>query len=649
VVSRVKEVGEPTAGMSIPTIHQVSPGSPWRRFATRMMVWRSPPDQPQWARPILLAIAASAGLSYAWGMTNFPLEPFYGAAARTMGANWRDFFFGAVDPAGTTTLDKLPGAIWVQALDVRLFGFHYWTVALPQVIAGVLSILVLYRAVHRMIGPKAGLIAALIVAASPVNALLNRGNVSDSILVLLTVLAADATGRAVLTGRPQSLLLAGLWIGLAFQTKMLQAWLVVPALFVTYAVAAPPSLRRRLVHVAMASLVTVVVSLSWMSVVSTIPGHDRPFVDGTTNDSVYSQVFVYNGWARIGVHVGADTSVHGVQPFVRAILEESTQVGTFAIAASPQRLLVGPLGRDDAWLLPAALVSGVGVLLARRSKSRRDPIRALVMLWSGWLVILGLLFSFGEYVNSYYTGVLIPAVAALCATGLAVGWRASSTSRMPRVLLAILAPLTGLYAIALIPSGAGVRTWLVPLIVGGCVLAVAVLIVSVRTKGLSATRGGTAFSLAAVSMLLAPAVTTGVVVSDGLGSFSTPYQSAAATQRTTVEPEEFQAQAARESAYFDRFFGDNQIVYAVDTAAVASPFIMVTGKEFLPIGGFSGNSPSPTLAHLRHLIEMGRLHTFLIPVRPPGNDSRLDWIRRYCSPGVNVPDAHGVVLRYYHC
>jgi 4-amino-4-deoxy-L-arabinose transferase-like glycosyltransferase len=582
-------------------------------------------------------------------MGNFPLEPFYAAAARSMGTNWKDFLFGAFDPAGTVTLDKLPGAIWLQALAVRLFGFHYWAVALPQVIAGILTVLVLYRVVRRLAGAKAGVIAALIVAASPVNALLNRGNVSDSMLVLLTVLAADATTRAITTGRLRTLLLAGLWVGLAFQTKMLQAWLIVPALFVAYVVAAPPSWRRRLGHVALASVVTVVVSLSWMLVVTAVPAHDRPYVDGTRDDSVFAQVFVYNGWARIGVHLDSDAAVHGAQPFVSALVREQRQVGTFRIGASPQRLLVGPLGRDDAWLLPAALLSGVGLLVARRSRPRQDQIRAAVILWGGWLIILTGFFSLGEYVNSYYTAALVPAIAALCATGLAVCWRTRTTSRVSRVLLLAVVPLTTLYAMSLLPAASGVRGWVIPLAVAVCGVAEVALGVSIRMSGRGAGRGGIAFSLAVLSLLLVPAITTGVVVSDGLGSFSTPYQSPAATFGTTTNPERFQAQAATVSTYVDRTYPGHGIVYAVDTSALASSNIMVTGREFLPIGGFSGNIPSPTVAQLHRLIDSGRVQTFLVPVRPSGTDPRISWIRANCSSGFASPLVPGVELSFYHC
>ncbi len=268
----------------------------WRRFLTP---WRSPADQPAWARPALLAIAVVAAVAYGWGMGGASVESFYGAAARSMSESWHDFIFGAFDPAGTVTVDKLPGALWVQALSLRVFGFHIWALVLPQVVEGVLTILVLYRAVRRLAGPAAGLIAAAVLAVTPITVLLNRGNVSDSLLILLLVLAADATSAALLTGSLPQLLLAGVWVGLAFQAKMIQAWLALPALAAAYLLAAPAAkLRTRCAHVALAGLVTAVVSLSWMTAVSLVPAQHRPYVDGSPDDSVYTQVFDYNGLGR---------------------------------------------------------------------------------------------------------------------------------------------------------------------------------------------------------------------------------------------------------------------------------------------------------------------------------------------------------------
>ncbi len=631
------------------------PAAPMRRgLARRLLFWRSPDDQPRWARPTLLALAALAGFSYGWGMGNFPMEPFYGAAVRSMGSNWKDFFFAAVDPAGTVSLDKLPGAFWLQALAVRIFGFHYWAVALPQVMAGVLTVLVLYRVLRRQVGPASGVVGAAVMVVTPVTALVNRGNVSDSVLILLTVLAADATARAAATGRLPSLLMAGLWVGLAFQTKMMQAWLITPVLFLTYLVAAPPRLRRRLGDIALAGLLMVIVSLSWMTVVTSVPSHDRPYVDGTVDDSVFAQVFVYNGWSRIGITAGADTSVHGAQPFLVDGADVNERVGTFRIAASPLRLLRGSLGRDDAWLFPVALLSLIAVLWERRSKARHDARRAAVILWGGWLVILTAFFSGGKFVNSYYLAALSPAIAALCAMGLVSVWRARHTSRLALLVLFAVTPLTTLYAMALVPPGAGVRRWAIPAAAAAvCVMAEIALAMALRRRPpveeAGARAGRLAIGMAAASMALMPAITTGVVVADGLGSFSTPYQSASVTAATTTNAEAFQAEGGLIAAHYDRLYRGNQIVEADDTAALAAPSIMVTGREFLPIGGYFGVNPSPSLARLQHLVGTGQLRSFLIPIAPKGHDPRTLWVATHCMLATSRPAAGGATLAYYNC
>ena len=610
--------------------------------------WRSPADQPRWARPALLAIAALATFSYAWGISNFALEPFYAGAVRSMGANWKDFFYGAVDPAGTVTLDKLPGAFWVQALFVRVFGFHFWSVALPQVIAGALTILVLYRVVRLLAGPSAALVAALIVAASPITALLNRGNVSDSMLVLLTVLAADATLRATITGRRRTLLLAALWVGLAFQTKMVQAWVIVPALLATYLVASPNDLRRRVRDVLAAAVVIVIVSLSWITVVALIPGHDRPYVDGTKDNSPFVQVFVYNGWARVGVHLGIGETSLTEQPFERVAIEEGTFFGTRRIGASFNRLLVGPLGRDDAWLLPVSVLAGAALLVERRKKPRGDLIRAGVILWGGWLVILWAFFSFGEYVNSYYTAALTPAVAALCAMGLGACWRHRTTNVLARGLLLLAVPLTTLYAALLIPDRANVASWLLPVAGTLCAVAEGALFLSMVPRWRERVNGAVAIALAGASMLLVPAVTTGVVVAQGLGFFSTPYQSASVTFGTTTAPEIFQSSGAKFSALFDQVPAGH-ILQVVDSSYVAASLIMLSGREFLPIGGLTGSNPRPSLSTLQRLVDTGQVNLFLVPIDPGGSDPRIVWVRGHCAMVSTYPEGRGVTFGVYNC
>ncbi len=260
--------------------------------------WLSPEDQPAWARPMLLGVAAIAAVLYTWRAGTY-LEVYYAAAVRSMSMSWRNFFFAALDPAGTISLDKLPGAFWIQVLSVRAFGVHTWAILLPQVIEGVLSVLVCYKIVRRLCGAVAGMTAAVALTLSPAMVSLNRGNISDTLMILLLLLACSSTVAGIASGKWLPMLLAGVWVGLAFQAKMIEAWLVLPALGLAYLIAAPGRGRQRLQRVVVMWAVAVLVSLSWMTVVSLTPATSRPYVDGSQNNSLFQQVFSYNGLGRL--------------------------------------------------------------------------------------------------------------------------------------------------------------------------------------------------------------------------------------------------------------------------------------------------------------------------------------------------------------
>jgi 4-amino-4-deoxy-L-arabinose transferase-like glycosyltransferase len=287
------------------------PGRPRRR--RRWEVWRSPDDQPAWARPALLGVAAVAALLYAWNITEAGYAPFYSVAVKSMSVSWKAFFYGAFDPQATITIDKLAGSFLPQALSARIFGFHAWSLALPQVIEGVISVLVMYRVVRRWCGVAPGLLAAAIFALTPIAASMFGHSMEDGALTMCLVLAADAYQRAVMEARLRSLVWAGAWVGLGFQTKMLQAWMVLPALGIGYLVAAPVRLRRRLWQLGVATVVMLAVSLSWIALYTFTPAADRPWVDGSTNNSAIAMVFGYNGLDRFGIDVpGSVTSGPGI-------------------------------------------------------------------------------------------------------------------------------------------------------------------------------------------------------------------------------------------------------------------------------------------------------------------------------------------------
>ncbi len=571
--------------------------------------------RPTLPRVLLVLIAGLAGLSYAWGISRDALEPFYAAAVRSMGINWHNFFFGSFDPAGTVTLDKLPGAFWIQALSVRIFGYHTWAIVLPQVIEGVLSVLFLYRAVNRLRGTTAALIAAFILAASPATVALDRGNIADTAMTLFLVLAADALSAAIVSGRQRHLVLAGLWIGLAFQAKMLEAWLVLPAFGLAYLLGRTDRWGHKLRQVAVGGLVAGVVSLSWMTIVTLTPAADRPYVDGSQTNSVYQQVFVYNGFGRAHQQNGFEAFLGGLH------LPPEILNGP---APAWNRLVQGDVGRDTGWLLPAALVVGVGGLFTRR--------RSYFILWTGWLIAMVPVFSDVFIFHSYYTTALSPPIAAIIGAGVAGLWetRTEVRSVAARHRAAAVTVVTGtvVYGIWLTrSSGADPPGWLWPVVASTAAVAIVLLVASAAAWS-NRKLLAVALAVGTAAVLVLPASGSAQLVAEQRGFSDTPFESA----RTAAL---YEALLGLSSKGFGSFLPQLEklqmgapYVMAVYTSAVASEFISATGKEFLPIGGFTGAIPEPTIGQLEAMVRAGKFHLALLL----GNhDPRLTWIATHCQ------------------
>jgi 4-amino-4-deoxy-L-arabinose transferase-like glycosyltransferase len=319
----------------------------------RWAVWRSPADQPRWARPALLSIAFVAVVLYAWNLSRVDYAPLYSDAVRSMSESWKAFLYGAVDVEATYTLDKLAGSFVPQVISAKIFGYSAWSLALPQVIWGVISVLVMYRVVRRWAGVVPGLLAAGIFTLTPVAASMFGHSMEDGLLVMCMVLAADAYQRAVLEGRLRSLVWAGVWVGVGFQAKMMQAWMILPALVVGYLLTAPIELRRRLKHVGVAGAVTLAVSLSWVALYTFTPASARPYVSGSTNNSAVAMVFGYNGLGRLGIDLpGAEDANGRNGPMVGPRDQEGAQTGM--VGPKAQRESQAGSGEDSGMVGPKA-------------------------------------------------------------------------------------------------------------------------------------------------------------------------------------------------------------------------------------------------------------------------------------------------------
>jgi 4-amino-4-deoxy-L-arabinose transferase-like glycosyltransferase len=582
----------------------------------RLAFWRRPRSQPWWVWPPLLIMTACAAWSYAW-RANRPVnvEVYYAAAARSMSAGLSNFFFGAFDPAGTITTDKLPGAFWLQAISAGVFGPHNWALVLPQVIEGTLTVLVLFRVVRRMAGPAAGLTAAGVLVISPATVALNRGNISDTLMILLIVLAADSVVTAAASRAWRPVLLTGVWVGLAFQAKMIEAWLVLPALCACYLIAAPGGLVQRARRSAAMVATAVAVSLSWMTVVTLWPAGSRPYIDGSTDNSAFQQVFVYNGLGRLD------------QATPDQLVNQTIHLG-LAISPPPSahRLLTGDLGRDAAWLLAASVIALVAGLLARWRQPRGDLARAGLLLWGSWLVVLFAAFTASTTINTYYLAALSPAIAGLLGIGLALAWRHRDRATARICLAAGLFASAG-YAWWLIPAtGTGLPGWLRPVLAGLTIAACLSLIacaIQPRKTALSAA----AMAAVTAAVLIVPAVAAASVVTSGLGPFETPFEPARETAGVTaLLSSGFEIQQPLRA--LQKANAAEPYLMATQTAVLAAPFIYASGEEVVPIGGFTGTIPAPTLASLQRLIRTNYLRTFL--QAPVTTDPRLVWVARNC-------------------
>jgi len=400
---------------------------------------------------------------------------------------------------------------------------------------------------------------------------------------------------------------------------MLQAWLVLPALAMAWVLAAPGPLYRRAVQFAGAALVAVVVSVRWMSAVSLVPRSDRPYVDGSTSDSLFQQVFEYNGFGRVGQS----------SPTGRGGLALYSTLNDFRLpnGPGPGRLLSGAGGRDIGWLVPAAVLFAAAVVLERRRKARDDVLRAACVLWVTWLIVYLVVFSVISPINAYYEAALSPAIGALCGIIFEIFRRSENRGRTFSYGVLGVTAASVVYAIWLsAPASHGL---LVPLAVGAAVLVGVTAWFVVR-------RSVQVMGAALAAVALFPAAASLDIVAGGLGPFDTPYQSAAVTHITQVEPKEALADLEPELPLLIRVNRNDRFVSATYSSTIAAPLIVDTGKEIEPIGGFTGSIPYPSVSDLRRQVDLRELQTV---ITPDVADARVSWVRSHCTfvPTISRP------------
>jgi 4-amino-4-deoxy-L-arabinose transferase-like glycosyltransferase len=602
------------------------------------------PGDPRWARPALISLLLGTGVLYLWGLSaNGYANEFYAAAAQAGSVSWKALLFGSLDGSNSITVDKTPASLWAMGLSIRLFGLNSWALLVPEALMGVGTVALVVGAVRRTVGRLGpALFAGLAMALTPVAVLMFRFDNPDALLVLLLTGSAYALIRAMESPRAlRWMLLAGALVGFGFLAKMLQAFLVLPGFALAYLLLGPGGQLRRIGHLAAAGAAMVVAAGWWVAIVQLWPASSRPYIGGSTTNSILELALGYNGISRISGSLGGP------------------QTGT----PGWLRMFGSELGGQVAWLLPAALLALVIGLVWTARAPRTDRVRRGLAVWGGWLVVTGIVFSLMAGVfHGYYTVALAPANAALVGIGAALLWEKRG-SLVPRVLLGGGVLVTAVWSSVLLSRSADFLPWLRWLLLGlGLVAAIGLALSNRLGAGLrrgviavavaAVLAGPTAYSVQTVttahtgSMPTAgPAVSGGTsgmggpggrsgAGGPGFGNGTPPSGSTAggppssATTGTAggTPPSGVPTGAAGGNqggaggggsassalvSLLERGSSGYTWVAATTGSQTAATYQLATQSPVMAIGGFTGSDASPTLAQFQADVAAGRIHYYL--------------------------------------
>ncbi len=516
---------------------------------------------------------------------------FYAACVKSMTLSFKNFFFVALDPGGWVTVDKPPVSLWVQAIFAKVFGFHTWSFLLPESLAAVASVWIIYRVVKRHFGGAASLVSGLALALSPIFIVVSKTNNTDSVLILFMTLAAWAMAVAADKGRLRYLILSAVLLGVAYNAKTLEAFLILPALFCVYLFGTSLKWRTRALHLAVAAVVLAAVSLSWSLAVDLTPASERPYVDNSTTNSELELAIGYNGIQRItGQNRGgsgarfsftgdsSDAGAKAAEGGTPALMPGGMQNGTtsggtasksagsssenssdstgnpFNIggfgglmnggggmgnsfsgggSASPLRMFNTTLGGQDSWLLPFGLFAMLALLLrcirAREKEQRKKLLRNL-LLWGVSVITMIGYFSVANFFHPYYLSALCPFLAALVGIGLVEMWKLYKEEKFFGFLLPLAFLATLAVQIAMLrsyPAYAHVLSPLIAVLTGVPALALAVM--KPLRKGTDKS-GAALAGVALAGLLIAPAVWLGYSVFTNSFNAQIPAAGPAATE-----------------------------------------------------------------------------------------------------------------------
>ena len=589
---------------------------------------------------------------------------YYTATVASMLKSWSNFFFGSFDTIGLVMVDKPPVSFWVQAIPSAVLGASDWSVTLPQAILGTAAIVILYFALRAIFGKTAARISALVMAVIPASVAIDSGNEPDALLSFTLLIAALSLIRAVATGKWRWLVLFGLLMGIGFNTKMLVAFIPLPAFLLYYLLASKYSIKQVLLRTTLVVEIIIVVSLSWVSIVAFTPHDSRPYVGSTKDNSIWTLVFEYNGIDRFTSFIGPRPRQNGVQSIgmlpprysqypanlINPLPRGTDQQFRPPVIADqpPDRGLTGlfynPLAGQLGWLLPIGIVGLVFVIVSMIPDSlyrdprnigeimRRSPGAAQAFLWGGWFFTAILVFGIANSTTThpyYLVGITVPLAATI---GIAGSLIFREFKKGGLLAWAALLTLVGFAAYQVYGARELTGDWVGGIVISLISFSTIILVLGLKRKLHDAPLSNGALIIGSCVLLLTPLVVS--ATSEGKVTGRAVFNPRG-DQSGFVPPRDQMPERTEMLTEFlisEDIYG-SKVTLGGSNARTVSPFI-IAGVPSISIGGFSGNDPLFTRESFIAMAKLEGPVYFLMQDqrmaqagRAPRQDTILDYIR----------------------
>ncbi|UQS85962.1 glycosyltransferase family 39 protein (plasmid) [Nicoliella spurrieriana] len=628
----------------------------------------------------LVATLLLALVLYSWKIWEAgSANDFYTAAITSMTQNFKNFWYASFDPAGYITVDKPPVALWFMAISAKIFGVHQWSVVLPSVLFGLGSVYLMYRLVRPRFGRVAGNLAALAMTLTPIAVADSRTNNMDATLIYFLLFAIYMLQKAVDKQKLWYLVASFGIIGVAFNVKMLQAFMILPGMLLFYWLASHHNWKKKLAHLSAATVALVVFTLIWPVSVDMTSASKRPYEGGSEHNSVLELAFGYNGTERL---LGQTTGTGGAFPGMGSNSKSKSNTGmpqggqpggttngnrrttngqpggtppggtqggnrrgggamggggaggAFNIGtAGPLRLFQDQLGPQISWLLPFSVIGMISAFAFFIDRKRKwyqlTANQKQVVMWAGWLVPVYGFFSVASFFHPYYTIMLAPPIAAFFGIGVVTMFkqlRAANWKDWKRYLLPLAVTATAFFQAWYVSSYYAWASWL--LIFAGIGFGL-ILLVKPAKPLRSLTIGGL------VAILLAPAFWS-----------ATPAIAGESAAIPTAGPDLLSSNGQGGAGggvgngtvntkllnYLEKRQGNAKYLFATDDSGTAAPYIIKTGKAVMAMGGFNGTDPAITLSKFKQLVKNGEIKYYYAGGKSgSANSAIVNWIKKHAK------------------